>query len=68
MNGSNPVPLPPTEPSGAARAASKPKWMVPAIAAGCAVVLLSAGGGYLYWSHGRLTEASRECEAASPRL
>lgn len=64
MSGSNPVPQPPTEPSGAARAASKPKWMVPAIAAGCAVVLLSAGGGYLYWSHGRLTEASGECEAA----
>ena len=64
MNGSNPVPRPPAEPSGAARAASKPKWMVPAIAAGCAVVLLSAGGGYLYWSHGRLAEASGECEAA----
>ena len=64
MNGSNPVPLPPAEPSGAARAASKPKWMVPAIAAGCAVVLLSAGGGYVYWSHGRLAEASGECEAA----
>ena len=64
MNGSNPVPLPPAEPSGAARAASKPKWMVPAIAAGCAVVLLSAGGGCLYWSHGRLAEASGECEAA----
>lgn len=64
MNGSNPVPLPPMEPSGASRAASKPKWMVPAIAAGCAVVLLSAGGGCLYWSHGRLAEASGECEAA----
>lgn len=64
MNGSNPVPLPPMEPSGASRAASKPKWMVPAIAAGCAAVLLSAGGGYLYWSHGRLAEASGECEAA----
>lgn len=64
MNGSNPVPRPPAEPSGAARAASKPKWMVPAIAAGCAVVLLSAGGGCLYWSHGRLAEASGECEAA----
>ena len=61
MNGSNPVPLPPMEPSGAARAASKPKWMVPAIAAGCAVVLLSAGGGYLYWNHDRLTAASEEC-------
>lgn len=64
MSGLDPVPLPPTEPSGAARAASKPKWMVPAIAVGCAVVLLSAGGGYLYWSHGRLAEASGECEAA----
>ena len=41
-----------------------PKWLVPAIAAGCAVVLLSAGGGCLYWSHGRLAEASAECEAA----
>lgn len=64
MSGLDPVPLPPAEPSGAARAASKPKWMVPAIAVGCAVVLLSAGGGYLYWSHGRLAEASAECEAA----
>ena len=63
MNGSNPVPLPPMEPSGAARAASKPKWMVPAIAAGCAVVVLAAGGtgGYLYWNHNQLTEASGEC-------
>ena len=61
MNGSNPVPQPPAEPSGAARAASKPKWMVPAIAAGCAVVLLSAGGGYLYWNHNQLTAASEEC-------
>ena len=63
MNGSNPVPLPPMEPSGAARAASKPKWMVPAIAAGCAVVVLAAvgTGGYLYWNHNQLTAASEEC-------
>ena len=63
MNGSNPVPLPPAEPSGAARAASKPKWMVPAIAAGCAVVVLAAVGtsGYLYWNHNQLTAASEEC-------
>ena len=63
MSGSNPVPLPPAEPSGAARAASKPKWMVPAIAAGCAVVVLAAvgTGGYLYWNHDRLTAASEEC-------
>ena len=61
MSGSNPVPLPPTEPSGAARAASKPKWLVPVIAGGCAVVLLSAGGGCLYWNHDRLTAASEEC-------
>ena len=66
MSGLDPVPLPPTEPSGAARAASKPKWLVPAIAAGCAVVVLAAGGigGYLYWNHNRLTEASGECSVA----
>ena len=44
MSGLDPVPLPPTEPSGAARAASKPKWLVPLIAGGCAVVVLAAGG------------------------
>ena len=65
MSGSNPVPQPPTEPSGAARAASKPKWLVPVIAGGCAVVLAAGGtGGYLWWSHGRLTEASGECSVA----
>ena len=66
MNGSNPVPLPPAEPSGAARAASKPKWMVPLIVGGCAVVVLAAGGigGYLWWSHRQLTEASGECSVA----
>ena len=65
MSGSNPVPQPPTEPSGAARAASKPKrpkWLVPVIAGGCAVVLAAGGiGGYLYWNHDRLTAASEEC-------
>lgn len=65
MSGSNPVPLPPVEPSGAARAASKPKrpkWLVPVIAGGCAVVLAAGGtGGYLYWNHNRLTAASGEC-------
>ena len=64
MSGLDPVPLPPAEPSGAARAASKPKWMVPAIAVGCAVVLLSAGGGYLYWNHRQLAEASGDCATA----
>ena len=68
MSGSNPVPQPPTEPSGAARAASKPKrpkWLVPAIAGGAAVVLAAGGtGGYLYWNHSRLTEASGECSVA----
>lgn len=65
MSGSNPVPQPPTEPSGAARAASKPKWLVPVIAGGCAVVLAAGGtGGYLWWNHSRLTEASRECSVA----
>ena len=65
MSGSNPVPQPPTEPSGAARAASKPKrpkWLVPVIAGGCAVVLAAGGiGGCLYWNYDRLTAASEEC-------
>ena len=65
MSGANPVPQPPTEPSGAARAASKPKWLVPVIAGGCAVVLAAGGtGGYLWWNHSRLTEASGECSVA----
>ena len=65
MSGSNPVPQPPTEPSGAARAASKPKWLVPVIAGGRAVVLAAGGtGGYLWWNHSRLTEASGECSVA----
>ncbi len=64
MSGSNPVPQPPTEPSGAARAASKPKrpkWLVPVIAGGCAVVAAGGIGGCLYWNHDRLTAASEEC-------
>lgn len=69
MSGLDPVPQPPTEPSGAARAASKPKrpkWLVPVIAGGTAVVVLAAGGigGYLWWSHRQLTEASGECSVA----
>ena len=71
MSGSNPVPQPPTEPSGAARAASKPKrpkWLVPVIAGGCAVVLAAGGiGGYLYWNHDRLTAASEECATSYDR-
>ena len=71
MSGSNPVPQPPTEPSGAARAASKPKrpkWLVPVIAGGCAVVLAAGGiGGCLYWNHDRLTAASGECATSYDR-
>lgn len=71
MSGSNPVPLPPAEPSGAARAASKPKrpkWLVPVIAGGCAVVLAAGGiGGCLYWNHDRLTAASEECATSYDR-
>ncbi|MDL5500385.1 hypothetical protein QSU98_03810 [Bifidobacterium longum] len=52
------VPLPPDR--------KRPKWLVPLIAGGTAVVVLAAvgTGGCLYWSHGRLAEASAECEAA----
>uniref|UniRef100_UPI00359C551F hypothetical protein n=1 Tax=Bifidobacterium longum TaxID=216816 RepID=UPI00359C551F len=69
MSGSNPVPRPPVEPSGAGRAVpepKRPKWLVPVIAGGTAVVVLAAGGigGYLYWNHNRLTEASGECSVA----
>ena len=71
MSGLNPVPQPPTEPSGAARAASKPKrpkWLVPVIAGGCAVVLAAGGiGGCLYWNHDRLTAASEECATSYDR-
>ena len=71
MSGSNPVPQPPTEPSGTARAASKPKrpkWLVPVIAGGCAVVLAAGGiGGCLYWNHDRLTAASEECATSYDR-
>lgn len=40
-----------------------PKWLVPLIAGGTAVVVLAAvgTGGYLYWSHNQLTAASGEC-------
>lgn len=40
-----------------------PKWLVPLIAGGTAVVVLAAGGigGCLYWNHDRLTAASEEC-------
>ena len=66
MSGLDPVPRPPVEPSGAGRAVpepKRPKWLVPLIAGGTAVVVLAAGGigGYLYWNHNRLTEASGEC-------
>lgn len=40
-----------------------PKWLVPLIAGGTAVVVLTAvgTGGYLYWNHNQLTAASGEC-------
>ena len=40
-----------------------PKWLVPLIAGGTAVVVLAAvgTGGYLYWNHNELTAASEEC-------
>lgn len=49
------VPLPPDR--------KRPKWLVPLIAGGTAVVVLAAvgTGGYLYWNHDRLTAASGEC-------
>lgn len=41
----------------------RPKWLVPLIAGGTAVVVLAAvgTGGYLYWNHNQLTAASEEC-------
>lgn len=40
-----------------------PKWLVPLIAGGTAIVVLAAvgTGGYLYWNHNQLTAASEEC-------
>lgn len=49
------APLPPDR--------KRPKWLVPLIAGGTAVVVLAAvgTGGYLYWNHNQLTAASEEC-------
>lgn len=49
------VPLPPDR--------KRPKWLVPLIAGGTAVVVLAAvgTGGYLYWNHNQLMAASEEC-------
>lgn len=49
------VPLPPDR--------KRPKWLVPLIAGGTAVVVLAAVGTgvYLYWNHNQLTAASEEC-------
>lgn len=49
------VPLPPDR--------KRPKWLVPLIAGGTAVVVLATvgTGGYLYWNHNQLTAASEEC-------
>lgn len=49
------VPLPPNR--------KRPKWLVPLIAGGTAVVVLAAvgTGGHLYWNHNQLTAASEEC-------
>lgn len=55
------VPLPPDR--------KRPKWLVPLIAGGTAVVVLAAvgTGGYLYWSHNQLTAASEECATSYDR-
>ena len=55
------VPLPPDR--------KRPKWLVPLIAGGTAVVVLAAGGigGCLYWNHDRLTAASGECATSYDR-
>ena len=46
----------------------RPKWLVPVIAGGCAVVLAAGGiGGCLYWNHDRLTAASEECATSYDR-
>lgn len=47
----------------------RPKWLVPLIAGGTAVVVLAAvgTGGYLYWNHDRLTAASGECATSYDR-
>ena len=55
------VPLPPDR--------KRPKWLVPLIAGGTAVVVLAAvgTGGYLYWNHNQLTAASGECATSYDR-
>ena len=46
-----------------------PKWLVPLVAGGTAVVVLAAvgTGGYLYWNHNQLTAASEECATSYDR-
>lgn len=64
---------PPMEPSGAAGAAenpaSKPKWLVPAIAAGAVVVLVGGGfaGWHAYTTH-ELDAAKTACAEAADTL
>lgn len=64
---------PPVEPSGAAGAAekpaSKPKWPIPAIAAGAVVVLVAAGfaGWHAYTAH-ELDAAKSACAEAADTL
>lgn len=56
------VPLPPDR--------KRPKWLVPLIAGGTAVVVLAAvgTGGYLYWSHNQLMAASEECATSYDKV
>lgn len=67
-----PVQAPPVAPAqddAETTGPGRPKWLVPAIAAGCAVVLVGAGfGGWHAWTAHELDAAKSACAQASERV
>ncbi|OZG59255.1 colicin transporter [Bifidobacterium lemurum] len=54
------------EGTGSAPDSKRPKWLIPAIAAACVVVVAAAGiGGWTAWHHAQLSEAKSACAEAS---
>ncbi|WP_237746145.1 colicin transporter [Bifidobacterium saguini] len=63
--------IPPEPETGSTESSGgkKPKWLIPAIAAGCAVVLAGAGFvGYRAWSDHELDIAKAACATASEKV
>lgn len=70
-DGMPPVPLPdattPTDPTIQGTAGRpRPKWVIPTIAAGCAIVLIAGGlAGHTAWTSHELAEAKAACAQAA---